>query len=493
MNAVMNLQHRNITLADLLAGITEISTKENRAISGIQIDSRNITPGELFVALPGARQHGNAYIGDAIRSGAAAVIVDARTAVTVDASVPLIKVADIAEQAGVIASRFYGEPSQALTVIGITGTNGKTTCSVLLAQALHKLGAHPGVIGTLGAGLWGQLSMTLHTTPDAVTLQKHIADIRDQGGDYLVMEVSSHGLQQARVNGTAFNLAVFTNLSQDHLDYHSTMQQYGAAKAKLFQQHSLQQAVINSDDEFGKQLLAGPISAERAISYGIESGDVHAQQLNLHSGGMQLEVNSPWGSLQIESPLMGRFNAYNLLACTAVLLATGYSPTEIENALSGAESASGRMECFHSGKITVVVDFAHTPDALEQALSALREHNPGRQLICVFGCGGDRDQVKRPLMGRIAEQLADKVILTDDNPRHEDAASIRADIAAGMQQSPLQMADRRQAIITAWQMAESGDIILIAGKGHETTQQVGDLKIPFSDREVVLELLGERA
>ena len=280
MNAVMNLPLRDITLADLLAGIAEVSAKENRIVSGIQIDSRNITQGELFIALPGVRQHGNVFIEEAIRAGAAAVIVDARTALAVGSSVPLIKVADITEQVGVIASRFYGEPSQALTVIGITGTNGKTTCSVLLAQALHKLGAHPGVIGTLGAGLWGQLSTTSHTTPDAVTLQKHIADVRDQGADYLVMEVSSHGLQQARVNGTAFNLAVFTNLSQDHLDYHSTMQQYGAAKAKLFQQHSLQQAVINSDDEFGKQLLAGQISAERVISYGIESGDVRAQQVN---------------------------------------------------------------------------------------------------------------------------------------------------------------------------------------------------------------------
>lgn len=493
MNAVMNLPHRDITLAGLLAGIAEISAKENRTISGIQVDSRNITSGDLFIALPGVRQHGNVFIEEAIRAGAAAVIVDARTALAVDSSVPLIKVTDIAEQAGVIASRFYGEPSQALTVIGITGTNGKTTCSVLLAQALHKLGAHPGVIGTLGAGLWGQLSTTSHTTPDVVTLQKHIADVRDQGGDYLVMEVSSHGLQQARVNGTAFNLAVFTNLSQDHLDYHSTMQQYGAAKAKLFQQHNLQQAVINSDDEFGKQLLAGQLSAERAISYGIESGDVRAEQVNLHSGGMQLEVNSPWGSLQIDSHLMGRFNAYNLLACTAVLLAAGYKPAEVANALSGTESASGRMECFRSGQITVVVDFAHTPDALEQALRALRGHNPSAQLICVFGCGGDRDQAKRPLMGRIAEQLADKVIVTDDNPRHEEAASIRADIAAGMKQPPLQIADRRQAIVSAWQMAESGDVILVAGKGHETTQQVGDLKIPFSDREVVLELLGEQA
>jgi len=490
VNAVMNLQHRNITLTDLLAGITEVSAKDNRSVTGIQIDSRNITPGELFISLPGTRHHGNDYIEEAIRAGAAAVMIDARTAVTVDSSVPYIKVADISEQAGVIASRFYGEPSQALSVIGITGTNGKTTCSVLLAQALQKLGAHPGVIGTLGAGMWGQLKATSHTTPDAVTLQKHIADIRDQGGDYLVMEVSSHGLQQARVNGTAFNLAVFTNLSQDHLDYHSTMQQYGAAKAKLFQQHSLQQAVINSDDEFGKQLLAGPISAVSVISYGIESGDVRARQVNLHSGGVQLEVSSPWGSLQIESRLMGRFNAYNLLACAALLLAAGYAPGDVAKALSGAESASGRMECFRSGQVTVVVDFAHTPDALEQSLGALREHIPARQLICVFGCGGDRDQAKRPLMGRIAEQLADKVILTDDNPRHENAASIRADIATGMQQPPLQIADRRQAIVTAWQLAESGDIILIAGKGHETAQQVGDLKIPFSDRDVVLELLG---
>ena len=493
MTAVMSLQQSDITLSSLLARIAEVNDAEDRLVTGIEIDSRRVTRGDLFIALPGIRGHGNVYIEDAIKGGAAAVIYDARTAVTVDSSIPLIKVSDISEQAGVIASRFYGRPSHDLTVIGITGTNGKTTCSVLLTQGLCNLGSRPGLIGTLGKGLWGHLSATSHTTPDAVTLQKCIADVRDQGGDHLVMEVSSHGLQQGRVNGTEFNIAVFTNLSQDHLDYHSTMQQYGAAKAKLFQQHSLELAVINSDDEFGKELLSGPLTARRVISYGINSGDVRAQQVKLYGGGIALVIDSPWGSLHIDSKLMGRFNVYNLLASATVLLATAHGPAEVAKALSVADSASGRMECFRSGQVTVVVDFAHTPDALQQALSALREHIPARRLICVFGCGGDRDQVKRPLMGRIAEQLADQVIITDDNPRHEDAAEIRAEIIAGMQRRPLEIADRRQAIVTAWQQASSGDIILIAGKGHETTQQIGDLKIPFSDRDEVLKLLREQA
>jgi len=306
-----------------------------------------------------------------------------------------------------------------------------------------------------------------------------------------LMEVSSHGLQQGRVSGTEFNIAVFTNLSQDHLDYHGSMQNYGAAKAKLFQQNELELAVINSDDAFGRELLAGPIRARRVISYGIASGDVRALHVNLHSAGIRLEMQSPWGKLHIDTKLMGRFNVYNLLACAAVLLATGRKPDDVARALSNAKSAAGRMQCFRSDRATVVVDFAHTPDALQQALIALREHIPGRRLICVFGCGGDRDQAKRPIMGRIAEQLADVVIITDDNPRHEEAASIRADIVAGMQKPVIDIASRRQAIEAAWQLAERDDIVLIAGKGHESTQQVGDLKIPFNDSEVVSSLLSE--
>ncbi len=499
MIVAMSNSQTTFTLSELLAGVADVSVSDDVSVSGIKIDSRDIATGDLFIALPGTKQHGNTYIEEAIRRGATAVVYDAATELTAStgADIPLIKVTGITQQAGIIASRFYLEPSKAMTVTGITGTNGKTTCSVLLAQALNALGARSSLIGTLGAGLWGQLAAATHTTPDAITLQSQIATLHDLGSDQLLMEVSSHGLQQGRVSGTDVNVAVFTNLSQDHLDYHGSMQSYGAAKAELFQQFELDLAVINSDDSFGRQLLSGSvlpsgsINARRIVSYGIESGDVRPLHISLHSDGIRLQMQSPWGELFIDSKLMGRFNVYNLLACATVLLNAGHLPAEVASALSIAESAAGRMECFSSAHATAVVDFAHTPDALQQALTALREHIAGQRLICVFGCGGDRDKGKRPLMGRIAEQLADIVIVTDDNPRHEEPAAIRAAILSGMQKPSMQIADRREAIESAWKLAGPGDIILVAGKGHESTQQIGDLKIPFSDRLVVTALISE--
>ena len=499
MIVAMRSSQTTHSLSGLLAGLADVSAYDDLVVTGVNIDSRKVSSGDLFIALPGTRQHGNAYIEEAVRRGASAVVYDAAAKLPhrPDSDIPLIKVADITQQAGVIASRFYNEPSRSMTVTGITGTNGKTTCSVLLAQALNTLGARVSLIGTLGAGLWGQLTTSTHTTPDAVTLQSQIAMLHDQDSDELLMEVSSHGLQQGRVSGTDFNVAVFTNLSQDHLDYHGSMQSYGAAKARLFQQFELDLAVINSDDKFGRKLLSGSdlatssTSDTRVVSYGIESGDVRGHHTSLHSDGIRLQVQSPWGELFIDSKMMGRFNVYNLLACSAVLLATGHAADEVARALSIAESAPGRMECFRSYHATVVVDFAHTPDALEQALTALREHIPGRRLICVFGCGGNRDQGKRPIMGAIAEKLADSVIITDDNPRHEEPAAIRADILSGMQQPSVQIADRRKAIEAAWQQAQQGDIILVAGKGHESSQQMGELKIPFSDRQVVMALMSQ--
>ncbi len=501
MSLAMNLNPPSIKLSSLLAGIIEVPAVDDPDVSGIAIDSRNISAGYLFIALPGTRQHGNDFIEAAVRQGVVAVVYDTDSNLPEHINarpgddVPLIKIKDVTQQAGVIASRFFGDPSRFMTVTGITGTNGKTTCSMLLAQSLNYLGARSSVIGTLGSGLWGEMHRSTHTTPDAVTLQRQMSELLAQGSDQLLMEVSSHGLQQGRVSGTEFNTAVFTNLSQDHLDFHGSMQQYGAAKAKLFYQNDLDLAVINIDDKFGGSLLDGPVQAEQIISYGIDNGDVHASQIILNEAGIELEIKSPWGELKLHSSLMGRFNVYNLLACAAVLLASGYRADDVASALSEAESAAGRMECFRAQGVTVVVDFAHSPDALQQVLIALREHIQARRLICVFGCGGDRDQAKRPIMGRIAEQLSDTVFITDDNSRHEDPAEIRSDIIAGMTESSpetlQEIPDRRQAINAAWQLAEQGDIILIAGKGHEATQQIGDLKIPFNDREVVSALLSD--
>ncbi len=499
MNLAMSPKTQPVKLSSLFAGMAEIPDTDDYEVSGISIDSRNITAGDLFIALPGTRQHGNEYIAAAIEKGAVAVAYDADSSLSAvvnlrkNNEVPLLKIGNITQQTGIIASRFYNEPSTGMTVTGITGTNGKTTCSILLAQSLNKLGAKTSVTGTLGYGPWDDLQPSTHTTPDAVTLQKQMFDLRESGVEQLLMEVSSHGLQQGRLSGIHFSTALFTNLSQDHLDYHGDMQQYGAAKAKLFYQNDLRLAVINADDEFGRELLAGPVKAEQIISYGIEHGDVRASQISLHEAGIRFDVQSPWGNLHIDSRLLGRFNVYNLLASAAVLLAAGHRADDVASALSAAEPAAGRMECFTARGVTVVIDFAHSPDALQQALIALREHTQSRKLICVFGCGGNRDQAKRPIMGKIAEQYADTVIITDDNPRHEDPAVIRADIVAGMSKLSQQIADRRQAIKAAWQLAEPGDIILIAGKGHEVTQQVGDLKIPFDDREVVSTLLSGAA
>ena len=502
MNLAMSSAQQPYNLSDLLVGFAKPVTGEGVLVSGLAIDSRKVSRGDLFMALPGASLDGNNYISSAIEQGACAVIYEASSVLPagLKSDIPVIKITNISQRAGIIASRFYGEPSKSLRVTGVTGTNGKTTCCVLLAQAYKLLDARPAVIGTLGMGLWGDMVASTHTTPDAVTLQRQMSLLRDQGSDELLMEVSSHGLEQGRVGGTEFNTAVLTNLSQDHLDYHGSMQNYAAAKARLFQQGELEVAVINCDDDFGRRLLTEGVNARRVISYGLDgnltldrsqAADVHTKHIELYSAGLTMTVESPWGELQIDSKLMGRFNAYNLLACAAVLLAAGYKPAEVGEVLSKAGSAAGRMQQFSSAGATVVVDFAHTPDALQQALAALREHVPDGRLICVFGCGGDRDKTKRPIMGRIAEQLSDVVIITDDNPRFEPAAIIRAEIAAGMQETAIDIDNRRQAIETAWAMAGKNDIVLIAGKGHEATQQVGELKIPFSDIEVVSELLSQ--
>jgi UDP-N-acetylmuramoyl-L-alanyl-D-glutamate--2,6-diaminopimelate ligase len=346
------------------------------------------------------------------------------------------------------------------------------------------------MIGTTGSGQWGRLSHATHTTPDAITLQAQLADFRSAGFDTVAMEVSSHALEQGRVNGTQFDVAVFTNLSHEHLDYHGSMQAYADAKARLFRTTPLQLAVINADDPVGAELIETGVNAASVLGYGLLSGDVQATDLKLKSDGLVMQVQSPWGALEIRSMLLGRFNAYNLLACAAVLLGSGWSPEAVATALSGVQPAAGRMEVFRDGSKTLVVDFAHTPDALEQALLALREHLAGARLWCVFGCGGDRDAAKRPLMGAVAQRHADVVVITDDNPRHEDAQSIRSQIMAGMSGPAREVADRREAIQSAYDDAEAGDIILLAGKGHETTQQVGDLKLPFSDREIAAQLTG---
>lgn len=479
------------TLSGLLTGMVEISAQDDRHVNGLALDSRRVRSGDLFVALAGTREHGMKYALQAVDRGAVAVLYEPAAGVVIPLlKVPSIAVSQLGERLGFIASRFYGDPSTRLKVIGVTGTNGKTTCVSLLTQAIAELGQRCAMIGTIGSGEWGRLAPATHTTPDAISLQRQLADFLADGVQTVAMEVSSHALEQGRVRGTDFNVGLFTNLSHEHLDYHGTMDAYAAAKMRLFHEQALQLAVINADDATGAALLESGVNATRVISYGVTRGDVQSTELQLSGDGLHMRLASPWGELQIDSALLGRFNAANLLACTAVLLGSGWLPADVAAALSAVRAAPGRMECFHGEGITVVVDFAHTPDALQQALTALREHLAGQRLWCVFGCGGERDSAKRPLMGRIAEQLADDVIVTDDNPRNEDAGQIRSQILTGMQKPAREIADRRLAIETACREAGPGDIILLAGKGHETTQQIGDLRLPFSDRDLARQLTG---
>jgi UDP-N-acetylmuramoyl-L-alanyl-D-glutamate--2,6-diaminopimelate ligase len=482
-------------LRELLDGIVRVPGVANREIRGLQTDSRRVQPGDLFLAVPGMVMDGRDYIGDAVASGAAAIVYETGDGFALRAApVPVFGVSGLRHQIGIVAERFYGSPSRRLVVIGVTGTNGKTTCTQLLAQALDQPPRRCAVIGTLGYGFPGALNASLHTTPDAMTVQRLLAEFAEQGAVQVAMEVSSHALEQGRVNGVAFSVAVFTNLTRDHLDYHGDMQSYGKAKAGLFAMEGIKHAVINHDDAFGRSLLAGVDARIRIFSYGIEGGDVRARELRLLPDGLRLRVATPEGETELCSSLIGRFNAYNLLAVLATLLTLDMKLDEAVARLAGAQAPAGRVERFGGtrGLPLVVIDYAHTPDALEKILLALREHARGK-LWCVFGCGGDRDRGKRPVMGEIAERLADAVVLTDDNPRHESGDAIIADILGGMNASPKVIRERKAAIAEAIRHAGEGDIVLIAGKGHEDYQQVGDTRLPYSDRDAVRKILGEAA
>jgi len=478
-------------LSTLLAGFVDTPLHDDPEITGLTLDSRAVQHGFLFVAVPGTRADGRAFIAGALARGAAAVVYEADGAESDVRAAGALGVRRLRQHIGTLADRFYGSPSQRLTVVGVTGTNGKTTTTSLLAQALDRAGRHCGLIGTLGSGFPGRLDPSLHTTPDAISVHRLMADFAAAGAEAVCMEVSSHALDQARVAGVAFDVAVFTNLTRDHLDYHGDMEAYAAAKARLFDFPHLKAAVINADDRFGQELIAR--ARARVVSFGFNNGDVRANAVRPSSDGLAIEVSTPAGSAEVRSPLLGRFNAANLLAVLAVLLVLGVPLTDAAAVLAHAQPVAGRMERFGGGeRPLVVVDYAHTPDALEKALAALREHTAGR-LLCVFGCGGDRDRGKRPQMGAIAERLADVVILTDDNPRHEEPLAIIREIAAGMRSTPTVVADRTQAIRAALAEARAGDIVRVAGNGHEDYQQVGAERRPYSDRDTVRALLQEAA
>jgi UDP-N-acetylmuramoyl-L-alanyl-D-glutamate--2,6-diaminopimelate ligase len=491
----VNAVSRAMTLSALLDGIATVPAARDRVVTGLQLDSRRVHRGDAFIALRGGTRHGVEFAAAAVAAGAGGVIAEPPLPET-PAGLGVIAVPGLRRQLGEIANRFYGAPSRGLTVIGITGTNGKTSSVQLVAQALTHAGMTVGTIGTLGAGLYGRHEPGERTTPDVITTHGLIAALRDHGATHLAMEVSSHALEQGRVDGVAFDVAVFTNLTRDHLDYHGTMQAYGAAKARLFRWPDLAGAVINRDDAFGRELLALPPSAPRVLSFsasGDPAADLGARAVRTSPAGIAFTLASPWGEHAIASPLLGRFNVDNLLTVAGSLLQLGWSMPRVAAALAQLTPVAGRMNRLGGDAATplVVVDYAHTPDALEQALTSLRAHTSGR-LLCVFGCGGERDAGKRPLMGAIAERLADRLIITDDNPRGEDGDAIVAAIRAGLV-APERAAierDRARAIAVAVAEARAGDTVLIAGKGHETYQEVGGTTRPFDDLAEARRALG---
>jgi UDP-N-acetylmuramoyl-L-alanyl-D-glutamate--2,6-diaminopimelate ligase len=485
------------TLGRLLDGLAPCGTHAELPIDGLCSDSRHCAPGDLFLAWQGTLVHGLAHLAAAARAGAVAALYDPAGAGEVPATqLPAIPLPGLRGLAGRLADRFHGEPSHALKVIGVTGTNGKTSVCHFLAQAFDAPGTRCGVIGTLGNGLPGALEPATHTTPDALALHAGLARLRDAGATRVALEVSSHALDQERVAGVRFDTAVFTNLTHEHLDYHGDMAGYAAAKRKLFNQPGLRRAALNVDDPQGMAWRAGLDPSIEVLGFGFDpAAELRGSDLRLDTDGLALEVRHGTARATLRSPLLGRFNASNLLATLAVLRLARLDLGEAVARLARVRTVPGRMERFaRSDGPLAVVDYAHTPDALEAALAALREHCRGR-LWCVFGCGGDRDATKRPLMGAVAEAGADHVIVTDDNPRHEDGAAIAAAIVAGCS-APTRVEvvrDRATAITHALGEAAPEDIVLVAGKGHETVQLVGDEARPFSDRALVRRLQEEAA
>jgi len=486
-----------LRLADLLEGFADATGAGDLAVSGLAIDSREIEAGNAFVALRGTKDHGIAFAAKAVANGAAVVLAEPPyDAPAID--VPVIAVDGLREKTGAIAARFFADPSASLELVGVTGTNGKTSTVQLIAQALAFLGRKPATVGTLGAGLHGAIAEGERTTPDAIRMQALLGEFRDAGATHVAMEVSSHALEQGRVNAIAFDVAVFTNLTRDHLDYHGTMEAYGAAKAKLFAVDGLRAAVVNIDDPFGAKLAKGlPEGVEKlrtsmASEATEKDAEVRADIVVTSAKGLSFNLNTPWGMRTVRSALLGRFNVANLLAVAAVLGALGEPFDRIHAALESLQPVNGRMSRLGGDgrKPLVVVDYSHTPDALKQALLALRSHTKGK-LICVFGAGGDRDQGKRPLMAAIAERLADAVIVTDDNPRTEDGDAIVAQIVAGFVHPETIMVerDRAHAIALALADAKADDVVLIAGKGHETYQEGPEGKRPFDDLAVASEAM----
>lgn len=473
-----------IKLGDLLLGFVDPFAAEELSIGGLALDCRQVRPGDAFVALAGRSSHGMDYLDQAIAAGAVAVLHDGQRRAPEGLQIAEVVVPRLDERLAELARRLWGDAG-AMDLLAVTGTNGKSSVAWLLAQALGG-----AMIGTLGVGRPGVHQPQTHTTPDVLSMHRLLADLRLAGTGPVVLEASSHALDQNRLAGLVFTSVIFTTLGHDHLDYHGDLKAYKAAKALLFQDYASRRQIINVDDAFGAELARRLAASPGLIRYGISDDarlDVQGRVLEATPAGLKLEIRLESGLVTAQTRLIGRINLYNLLIVAAELEARGLSAGEIAERIAALEPVPGRMQVIRQDQApSVVIDYAHSPDALENVLSSLIELTSG-QLWCVFGCGGDRDRAKRPIMGRVAESLADRVILTDDNPRLEDSRAIVREIQSGMRhpERAAVITDRAAAIARAVRDAAVDDVVLVAGKGHETEQIIGQERRPFSDLQAV--------
>jgi UDP-N-acetylmuramoylalanyl-D-glutamate--2,6-diaminopimelate ligase (EC 6.3.2.13) len=472
-------------------------------VGGLKLDSRQVAANDAFVAVPGYQVDGRQYIDAAIQAGAAVVLADSETVgMELRGRTWVIEVPQLKNKLSAIAGRFFHEPSQSLQVIGVTGTNGKTSVTYIAAQLLESLGVPCGVMGTTGSGFPGRLLPETHTTPDAIAVQHRLHVMRSEGAQAVAMEVSSHALVQRRVEAVHFKVGVATNISRDHLDYHGTMANYAGAKRRLFTELDTQFSVLNADDSAVAAWLPDRSDSWRfSLTPQSAARSIWAEQVKYQHDGTQFNLHVRYDAqhsetLAVQSPLLGGFNVYNLLAAMAAVISLGHEPKQVAAACNDLHAVPGRMEAFggSNGKPLVIVDYAHTPDALQQVLGALRRHCAG-QLWCVFGCGGDRDRGKRPQMGAVAADMADRVVVTDDNPRTELPEQIVQDIVAGMptRQRVQVIMGRENAVRQVIAQAKANDVVLLAGKGHEDYQVIGQQRIDYNERALVAEIIAAPA
>ncbi|WP_199610708.1 UDP-N-acetylmuramoyl-L-alanyl-D-glutamate--2,6-diaminopimelate ligase [Flocculibacter collagenilyticus] len=469
------------------------------AINNISADSRSIRQGDCFIALFGETTDGAQFISQAVKKGAVAILASSNCNIDYQGDIPVIEVDNLEKIIGELASAFYQYPTSKMKLAGVTGTNGKTTTAFYIASIVDAMGKSAGLIGTLGQGMLNNLAPSLNTTPGAIELQQQLHALQQQHCEVVAMEVSSHGLYQHRVTGCQFDTVIFTNLSRDHLDYHSTMSEYKAAKKRLFTEFNAANKVVNIDDPVG-QMWFNEFKQQpnaKLIAFGCWQPELEAEyyvcysDLSFTQAGIATTLKTSWGDFQLTSPVFGLFNLSNLVAAIATLVSMGFDMATVIENCQELTSVAGRMEVFKGEQgATVIVDYAHTPDALLSVLSAVKEHSY-KKIWCVFGCGGDRDSGKRPLMGSIAQQHADFIVVTNDNPRTEQPELIIDGILSGMKSAGNVMIepDRQKAIWQAFQCADDDDVIVVAGKGHEDYQVIGEKTVSFNERAIVASLV----